>query len=60
MIMESQGTCPHCGQQQILHHTDFLAQEQLDHMAEETCTCEAGQEIRFAKKAGKNHTQRAR
>lgn len=50
MILESRGTCPHCGQQQILNHAESLTQDQLDKMAEETCTCEAGQEIRFAKK----------
>lgn len=47
MILESRGTCPHCGQQQILNHAEFLTQEQLDRMAEESCTCEAGQEIRI-------------
>lgn len=30
MILESRGTCPHCGQQQILNHAESLTQDQLD------------------------------
>ena len=50
MIMESQGTCPHCGQMQVIRHEEFMTQEEIDKEVEGNCTCEEGQEIRFAKK----------
>ena len=49
MLVEKQAVCHYCGKQRFVNVEDSVSEDELNHMAEETCDCTAAKMARGMK-----------